>query len=160
MTSLLQNLPRWIFASASSYFSSQIVSSIPMYLEGQERRTEDLNNYTEFRLDGPYVNQCSPKDYKVWMEINILIVCDIDPQDFHKIYRMCGTVLASFNAIPISKLGDGPNDDQSLIDCMILTKTGDQREATRVSHFGRLQPDKPLLASGIEGHYSFYVKGQ
>jgi hypothetical protein len=155
-----ENLPRWIFASASKFFTAQLQQNeIPVFLEGQERQTEGILDYIEFRLDGPYLVECTKDEYKVNIEVNLLIVTMIDLQDFHKLYRICGYALECFKAIPIYKYGDGIDDDQSYIGCMIVPRTADQREATRVSHFGRLEPDKPILQSSIEGHYSFYVTG-
>lgn len=157
--SFQSNLPRWVTASCAQFFKLRIGDQANLFLEGQERRTEALSQWLEFRLDGPYVVELSQNYFKVNIEINMLCVAQIDLTDFYKIHKLAGIALDCFVAIPIYKYGDGPDDDQSLIDCMIITRSTDQREAIRVSHFGRVNPDQKILQSSVEGHYHLYVTG-
>lgn len=157
MTNFELNLPRWIYASASLFFKNTIAGRLPLYLEGQERRTEDVTNHLEFRLDGPYVCEPTQGDYSIEFEINVLVVSKCDGVDHHKLYKDCGIALQCFKAIPIYKYGDGPDDDQSVLECALLVKGTDQRDAIRVSHFGKVDPSKQCLQSSVEGHYHFFV---
>lgn len=159
MTNFELNIPRWIYASCSLFFKNTINGRLPMYLEGQERRTQDESNFLEFRLDGPYVYEPQGGLYNIQFEINVLVASQVDGRDHHKLYKDCGVALQCFKAIPIYKLGDGPDDDQSLLECALLTKSTDQREAVRVSHFGKIDPAKQCLQSSVEGHYHFFVNG-
>lgn len=157
ISSFQQHLPRWIYASCSSAFKTRL-GDMSMYLEGESRRTENETDFVEFRLDGPYITELSKGYFRVDFEINLLISCQQNRKDFHKLYKDCGVALQCFNEpISIFKLGDGDNDDQTLIDCAILPRSKDQREAVRVSHFGKVDPAKPLLQSSVEGHYHFFV---
>lgn len=152
------NLPRWVYASASKAFSDRIAQRLPLYFEGQERRTEHEGSFLEFRLDGPYVLELSKDYFRIDCEINILVVSQVDGHDHHKLYKDCGIALQCFkDPITIYRYGDGPDDNQSVLECMTVTRSSDQREAVRVSHFGKLDPNKPILQSSVEGHYHFFV---
>lgn len=151
------NLPRWIFASASKFFNDTIAGTLPMYFEGQSRRTDNEQDYLEFRLDGPYVQELSKDYFKVEFEINILVVSHTNGNDFHKLYRDCGIALNCFKPFSIFKLGDGIDDTGDYIECATIPRSKDQREAIRVSHFGKIDPVKPVVQSSVEGHYHFFV---
>ena len=161
MLNLELNLPRWIYASAAKAFNANVNTKIPIYYEGQDRQTQKESDFFEFRLDGPFVNKTTATDYFVDVEINILVVSQIDAKDTQKIYKNCGVALQYFtNAIPIYKYGDGPSDDGTLLACMNLVRPRDQRDYVRVAHFGRLDPNKPVLQASVEGHYHFFVTGK
>lgn len=148
------NISRWVYASTSLFVSNVINKRLPLYLEGQERRTQDEANFLEFRLDGPFVYECTQGDYVIDFDINILVMSQIDNKDHHKLYKDCGVALECFKAIPIYKLGVASYDDQSLIGCALITQ---QRDAIRVSHFGKLDPNKMCLQSSVEAHYNLLV---
>lgn len=152
------NITRWIYASASKFFSDTVAGRLPMYFEGQSRRTEDEKDYLEFRLDGPYLSELTQGYFKVEFEINVLVTSHSNGKDFHKLYRDCGVALQCFRPFSIFKLGsDSEVDDQTLVECAVIPRSTDAREAIRVSHFGKIDPVKPVLQSSIEGHYHFFV---
>lgn len=155
-----RNWPRWIFASASKYFSDLIVPTCPLFIEGASRDPTVQKDFIEFRLDGPYVNEASKNCFYIDCEINLLVHCYKNDSDLHKIYRLCGAALAAFTpAFPVYKYGNGDADDQSILECMQLVRSNDQREAVRVSHFGQLDPSKKLMQSSVEGHYKMLLHG-
>lgn len=149
---LRSNWPRWIVASVAQWFDANR-QGLPMFMEGEDH-LENQSNYIELRVDGPYVLETSRGFYQMLVEINVFVASAKNSEDLYKIYRDCGTVVACFaGAIGVFKLGDGIDDDQSLLGCLVMVRSGDQREALRVSHFGQVAATTPIMRSSVEGHY-------
>ena len=149
----ISNWPRWIVASVARWFDARR-QGIPMFLEG-ENHEEGKADYIELRVDGPYVLELSQGFFRLDVEINVFVVSAKNSDDLYKIYRDCGTVAAAFGGgvIDVFKLGDGIDDDQSQLGCLVLVRSGDAREALRVSHFGQVSAVTPILRSSVEGHF-------
>jgi hypothetical protein len=146
------NWPRWLFASITKYFNDNR-NNIAMFIEGQDRETERLDSYFELRIDGPFILQQSKDYWQLDVEINVLICVTKSRTDFHKQFRLQGALAKLFTDIPIYKLGDGPDDDQTILGCLKLSPSQNFRDAVRVSNFGQIQPELPLLQSTIEAHF-------
>lgn len=154
-----EHWPRWVMASAAKHFDDR-KQSLFMYVEGFDRTTEQESDYIEFRLDGPYINELSQNYYRLDTEINILIVSMVNDQDIYRIHRHCGLVSRIFfDPIMVYKYGAGADDDGSLLGCMQLVQSLDQREFVRVTHFGKIDPAKPILQSSVEGHFHLFLHG-
>lgn len=146
------NWPRWIVASVAQHFDAGR-QGLPMFMEGEDHE-ENVADYIELRIDGPYILELSRQYFQLDIEINVFVISSKNAEDLYKIYRDCGTVAACFSgAISVFKLGDGIDDDQSLLGCLIRSNSHDQREAVRVSHFGQVSAVTPIMRSSVEGHY-------
>jgi len=149
------NWPRWIFASISKHLKALEPSDFKLYIEGQTRNTRDLQNFFEFRMDGPKYQPMSKGHYEAYIEVNLLVQSVMDDKDYHKIHRyvgLCATYLDGADPIPIYKLGNGIDDDQSFIDCLNLT-AGDGGERLVIAHFGIVDPKVRLEQASVEAHY-------
>ncbi len=148
-----QNLPRWIFASASKYFSSVATNNgLHYFVEGTTRKTKEHQKYIEFRLDGPHFTQLSKNYYRIDVEINILWSFNQDDEDFHEPERLKGILIDAMQDICIYKYGDGPYDDDSFVDTLQLKQ--DNRTSTRANNFGQVRKDVRLMQGTVEGTYS------
>lgn len=143
-----KNWERWIFASVSKHFDTYR-ESVPLYIEGQERQTQLLDEFIELRVDGPYFKEVSKGCTKIDIEINLLC-CVKKNNDNFRIHKLTGVVAAAFKPeIFVYKFGDDPLE---LWECLRLRS--DKREAVIVSHFGQPDPDLPLMQATVEGHYT------
>jgi len=125
-----------------------------MFIEGQLRNTRELKDFIELRIDGPDQTELSKDFWKVYIEINVLVQSAQDDADYHRIYNSVGVVTAAFEqTISIFKLGDGDDDDDSLVGCFNLLGDNEARERIKISHFGQVGPDTGIFQSSIEGHY-------
>lgn len=153
-----QNWPRWIFASIHKHFLAER-QGLTLFVEGLNH-VEDQSDYLELRVDGPYFRELTKDNFKIELEINVLIASSRTESDFHKIHRDCGIVVTAFNkTIKIFKLGNGVEDDQSLLGCLQMVRSGDAREALRTSHFGQIQSNTPVMRASVEGHYFMNLHG-
>ena len=50
------NWGRWIYASVCDHFETYR-DTLHMFLEGQHRETDELQQFFELRVDGPYYTQ-------------------------------------------------------------------------------------------------------
>ncbi|KKL98312.1 hypothetical protein LCGC14_1825690 [marine sediment metagenome] len=142
---------RWCYASINTHFNSR-KESYDMYIEGDERTTQDDAEFAELRIDGPFIGIPQKYLYYLDVEINILCQTHVDPRNHYKAQIMVGTFMRAFrNIIPVYKFGDGPLDDGSLLECFHLQR--DRKEKIDVGYFGIIRPDTKILQTTVEGHY-------
>lgn len=149
------NWTRWILASTSVYFDTNI--DLPMFLEGQERNTNDDKNFFEFRIDGPNYTERTRDDWRVYVEINLLVQTTMIITDFHKHHKNLGVVAAPFGNIEIFRCGNGPGDDDSLLGCLQLIQNDRTRERVVTSNFGQIEPDVKVQQGTVEGHFEMFL---
>lgn len=118
------------------------------------RRTSDLKDFFELRVDGPYYTELSKGFWRVYIEINVLIQSAQDKIDRFRIYKTAGVVAAAFERIiSIFKYGDEVGDDDSLVGCLKLLGDKEARERIQISHFGQVEPQTGISQSTVEAHY-------
>lgn len=153
-----QNLPRWIFASVSKHFDARR-QGIPMFIEGQLRKTRAEEDFIELRVDGPYYTEISKGFWNVYIEINVLVQAAQDQADYHRIHKLVGVVAAAFTqVISILKLGDNVGDDDSLVACLKLLGDKEKRERIQISHFGQVEPETGIFQATVEAHYEAQIR--
>lgn len=152
---------RWIHASAAKHFKAAAVAATPelhMHVEGFKRQTEELEEWIEFRLDGPYYKEYNRGHYQANVEINVAVMVTEQGDDAYRIHDINGIVAAAFTfGIPVFKLGPSsdPENDGSYWGC--LTLLPGERERIQTSIFGKIRPDTDLLQSTVEGHYRLFI---
>jgi hypothetical protein len=147
-------MTRWIFASLSLNFNQAAIdANIPMFIEGQDRETADLQQYYEFRMNGPRFIEVNKNFWHADVEIDILCIQKRTEKNNHLIYDLCGIMFAAcIPSIPVYKFGNGPDDNSTVqVGCINLTKHLDDR--ILVTHLGQLGPDLVELQSSIEAYY-------
>ncbi len=155
-----KNWPRWIFASVTNHFDSNL-ETYDIFYEGQKRSAENFQtDLVEVRMDGPRFLQLGVTEWHADIEINLLVQAAINDEDFHKIHRMVGIVATGFHpGIQVFKYGSGVDDDDSLLGCLDLVQDRRSREFLTISHFGQIDPDKLLMQATVEGHYKTQLTG-
>ena len=160
MSQINPNWDRWIFASVSNHFNTLAIAvPLPLFIEGQHRDTREIKDFFELRLDGPRMTEVSANNWQIRIEINCLVQSAMDETNYHRIRQNTGVVAAMFTGIGIFKYGDGLDDDQSQIGCMILLQDKRGRDFLEISHFGQIEPATKLLQSTVEGHYEMCQEG-
>jgi predicted transport protein len=149
------NWARWIFASVSSFFDSK-KSTLDMFVEGTDMlgRRKD-KDYIEFRMNGPSGTEVSKAYWRLDFEVNVLVCSLKDEKNFHRLLSNIGIVTSMFfGAIPIYKLGSGPDDDpkEMLEDCAV------REEEIRVNQYGQFDPALPVLQATVESSYKIYLE--
>jgi len=151
--SLNQNLTRWIIASISKHFEDR-KQSLTVFIEGQIRKTRELLDFLELRIDGPNQTELSKGFWQVYVEINVLVQSAQNAANYHRIYNSVGIAVAAFTqSISILKLGTAVGDDGSLVGCLNLQGDKEARERIQISHFGQVEPETGIFQSSVEGHY-------
>jgi len=143
---------RWLAASIGIHFSA-VKGDYTLYIEGDERDTDDLRTFGELRVDGPFIKTLPNRLYYLDVEINILIQSHMDPQDLYAGLKAVGQFATGFeNVIKVYKFGDGPNDDDTLLGCLRLM-TSKNDNTIDISQFGIIRQDTRITQYTIEGHY-------
>lgn len=156
MSVIIQNTPRWIFASVSKHFDAH-KQTLKLYIEGMHRGTRDDKDFIELRVDGPYFTELSKGYWRIYSEINVLVQSAMDDTDFHRIWKDIGIVSAAFINLIVYKYGDGPDDDDSQLGCMKLISSARGKERLQVSYFGKIAPSVEIHQATVEGHYEMYL---
>ena len=146
------NWYRWIVASILKHFDA-VKGDYSLYIEGDERDTDNLGHFAEIRTDSPFISQpCKGVKY-LDMEINLLIQSVMDPEDLYKGMRVVGQFVQGFTqAIKVYKYGNEPQDDGSLLGCL-RTRKKRYEDTIDIGNFGIVHQDTKLTQYTIEGHY-------
>ncbi len=145
------NWARWIYSSVVVHFNNNR-GTLPMFVEGDNRETQNVNKYFELRVDGPYSTEISRNYYKLEIEIGTVVCSIMQNIELYTQAELSGQVAKIFTpTIEVYKFGDGPDDDGSLLACLYL-KQG-RKEKLEIKHIGRVSPDTRLNRSIVEGHY-------
>lgn len=145
---------RWIHASLFTYFDTYSkANGITIHFEAQDRNTAGKKDWIEARWDGPRAVELSRKNWRLDIEVNVLVSSVIGRDDTHKHKKQVGLVQAAYiRAIPIYKYGDNTEiDTQELLGCLQLRS--DDQEAIVTSYFGKIETDVVLEQSTVEAHY-------
>lgn len=154
-TTLVDHWPRWVVASVLKHFNARR-RHVPMYAEGQEQ-PENLAEWYEVRVDGPYIKRHPNHFYEIGIEVNVLITTAVNNNQFYTHNSNVGTIVAAFDrAIPLFKLGAGVDDTGEQWGCLTLSNA--ERDALRVTNFGQMASHTSMLRSSVEGHYYTQVK--
>lgn len=152
-----RHITRWINASVNQHFDSLIGNILPIYVEGDTRDTRSLTDYLEIRIDGPRIKEFSRGWFEIYAEINIVITSKIDDKQLYRIHTDIGVVLEAMDRkIPLYRLGNGVDDDQTLIGCFKLIS--DSRNSLDVIQLGRKLKETPLMTAIVEGHYDMKIE--
>jgi len=148
------NWDRWIFASVSQHFEDRR-GTVPLYIEGMHRETNELEEFIELRIDGPWFTEISRNCWKIFVEINVLCQVVMNNQNFHRMRALTGLVSRIFDrCIKVYKFGNNLQDDQSQF-CVLQRQDGGKgREKIQISHFGQIEPKLQLEQATVEAHYS------
>lgn len=143
---------RWIFTSISKHFNDR-KRDLTMFIEGQWRKTRGLKDFIELRVDGPRITEVSKGYWKIYCEVNMAIQSTMDDKDNHRIEKSIGIVVMAFSDIYVYRLGDGPQDDGSLLGCLKLIQDIPTRERLQVYRLGQVDNVDKLMQAVVEGHY-------
>lgn len=150
-----ENWERWCKISVVKHFDNG-KGDTSLFVEGFRRATEELADYIEVRVDGPYNRENVKNQWRLYFEVNILVVVKTNPdQDPYRINRLTGRVTGLFtDDICVRKWGNTEPDDLTLIGHLSLVPRANER--IQVSHFGKIRPDTDIVQASVEGHYHIF----
>lgn len=142
-----ENWARWLKASCAKHFDS-LRQGVPLYIDGMDRDTAHLKNFGEFRMDGPRTEELSMNEYKLIVTINILVQHTMNEADLYGFERRMGIFHAAFTSvIDAYRFGDGPDDDQSYLGCLLRS------EPIKYSNFGVTDATVRAQQGTLEARY-------
>lgn len=149
------NWQRWITASLNKNFNDVLSDAdqpLPLYIEGTDRRTNELQTYAELRVDGPYYVELSKGYWQIDVDIDVLIDHKVNNEDLYAMQRAIGTVLAAFTTdIPVFMYGDGTDDDpMTQLGCFKLLP---DEEPIRVTNFGQPKLENREYQATVNAKY-------
>jgi len=148
-----------VFASICKHFDGKR-QGIPLYIEGQTRNTRNQEDFLELRVDGPQFTELSHNEWKIYIEVNILVQSVMDDKNYHRIHQNVGIVAAAFSDIEVFKYGKLPGDNQELWTCIQLVQNERSRQQINIFHFGQVDKQTRLMQAAVEGHYQTFLKGE
>lgn len=157
------NWTRWIFASVTDHFSSNVMTpnEIPFITEGIHERDTlfmDSPDRAEIRINGPFARELSVRFWRIWVDINILVTSYMgsDTKDAYTLERNLGLVHEfADTSIEIRRYGTGVGDDGTLLGC--LRPRSDKNSSIREIHFGQINTIDRLKQSEVDGRYIMHL---
>lgn len=152
---------RWIFSSVAQYVKSVADDNdLPLLVEGVEDRLSSKireTTHAEVRVNGPLLKEISAGYWRLYVSINILIQDYMDAShNAYDLFRHCGVFAEALSdVIPITKCGEGVDEDGDLVGCLSLRPELSQSVA--VDHFGQLKEDVRLRQSNVRGEFVMYL---
>ncbi len=153
-----EHWPRWVFASFSKHFADKFTASgLPFFVEGDDRDTAELQDFAEFRMDGPRIRELSKGYFRLFVPVNILVQSSMNDQSTHRLHTSLGKVLDAFtDSIVVFKLGATPIiDDGTSLVCMVQLR--EKLDELRVNHFGQVDTASRIQQASVEGHYEGFI---
>jgi len=148
---------RWIVASIAKHFDGY-KGTYHLYIEGDERDTDEMRDFAELRTDGPDITRVCKQLMYLDIQVNILIQSHMDPSDLYAGARAVGIFSRGFTkSINVYKYGSGPNDDDSLLGCLVI-RTKRNENTVDIGNFGIIHQDARITQFTIEGHYRLELK--
>lgn len=141
------NWPIWIASSVSEYINNNR-GSTPLFVEGQERDTEDLKDFYELRVNGPDSVEVQKDVWNLYFEVNIIVQSIVDGLDLYRHRRLEGAIASKLTNIPIYDY-----DTDELIECAKILQDRKGRDLLEINNFGQIDPEKRIIQSCIEAHY-------
>lgn len=147
------NWERWIFASISKHFDDRR-QGVELFIEGQKQKVPSPPDLFELRVDGPDFTQVSALDWEIHIEVGVLVNATNDQKDYHRIHKLCGIITEAFTDIPVYRYGDGVDDDDSFLGCLLLQQDLGSRKSIQVTPFGKTDVAVPIMQSSVEAKFA------
>jgi hypothetical protein len=161
--------PRWIVSSVAQHFAARddivLISNenditrtladgnLPLFVEGQNRRSREIERLLELRIDGPSFVQQTKDKWQGIVIVNALIQIGQPTSDLWTLQRAQGIVATAFTDILIYKYGPDTVDTGDLLGCLKLIQNDLKGDLIEINNFGPMTNDAELQQSAIEGKY-------
>lgn len=154
-----KNWSRWIHASVGDYFTNHFgAESLPLFIEGQHRDTNDLQHFAELRIDGPRLTEVSKDCWLFRVEVNILLTSNMNDGNYHTIQQNVGIAQSGFVNIDVFRYGNfSAEDDDSFLGCLRLIQDRTSRSFLEANQFGQIDIKTHILQATVEGHYKMLL---
>lgn len=150
------NIARWIRASVNKHFNS-VLSTTSVLVENDPdkiTKTKSKSNYVEVRINGPHTSFGTQDESRQDVEVSIMCTVLLT-DDLYLIDRLVGFVQAAMIGFPVKKLGDGMDDDQSQLGCLVLRS--DVPHPVDAIQWGQLDANNKITQSVVEGYYTMQL---
>jgi len=152
------NWARWIFASLADYLKTvATLNGVKALIEGVDDRTDEImqaSEHVEIAITGPFSRELSRDYYELKVGVRVLIQSRMDspPKNRYTPQRIAGLYHEAMDAaIAVYKYGANPEDDQTLLGCLL--PSNDKNNPIRVYHFGQMTPTDRLCQSMVDCWY-------
>lgn len=158
--------PRWITSSIAKYLDTNVATpaSLPFLVEGVDDRTqefEEASDRAECRINGPWTSELSKDYWRVWVDINLMLTCNMDgsQKNAYRLEEIAGKFLNALDTVIATyRLGSSavdPQNDGSLLGC--LRSRSGKNDSIRIIHFGQINKTDRVRQAVVDGRYVMYL---
>lgn len=146
----LTDVPIWVTASIRKTIIDRCAGRVPLFFEGDDRKTNKEKQFIEARIDGPYIEHVGTKnEISLYSEVNLLVTMTRNESNLYEFQKLLGIATQILNTdICIYKIGH-PNYNQ-LFFCTLSLMSSDKIQN---SYFGQIDPNVQVFQSTTEAHY-------
>jgi hypothetical protein len=154
----LLHIKRWITASIKHHLERNFLTEgLYLYVEGDDRLTNDKREYLELRIDGPYVKPNGSKgEYCAYVEVNILSNVTRKEEEGYNRENIQGVILHMLAydicVYKMGNVGKKTIDDESQFGILQLIPS----DQIKLSDFGMIDPNTEVYQAVGEAHYEMY----
>lgn len=149
---------RWIFASVAKHFEGY-KQSLGFYVEGEYKDTNTASSGLELRLDGPQITAQSGGDYRLEVEVNLLIKTFVAGSAHQHQVDLGIGLMGYTKCIPVYAYGSGIEDTGALIGLLQLKAQSGRRDV-EITQFGQMDSRINLQQSTIDAAYTITLEGE
>lgn len=153
------NLPRWLFSSLAKEFKTVADSlNLPYHVEGvdEDEFFKFSNDSVLFRMTGPvaFTGTAAEDDewYSVELQILLTDLMNLKTDNAYDVLDWAGVFQARMlEALQITRTGNGPEDDGTLIGCLQPDPT--LRNNIRTVNYGVLDREDRVRQFSVNGKF-------
>jgi len=132
-------------------------AGLSVYIEGEDRETDGLEDYAELRYTGPRFNELSKDYWQIDIDVDVFVVSKSKNSNIYTHETNIGIVTAAFTEdLGVFELGPGPDDDPlSQIGCLLLVRP--PGGGITVTNFGLPKDQVRLRQASVDATYRMNI---
>lgn len=141
----------WVIASVSQHFQAKATTKgITMFHEGDDRNTQNLEEFVEFRCQGPFITQQSLDCFRLEVEVQMLISVKKGGTNVYRIHEIAGWFQSI--ALHICIYDKGVTREEYTHQFDLLPQDGPKGKV-RWHYLGQVEPNINLLQGVLVANY-------
>lgn len=155
------NMNRWIMASCRTWFENNKLNDIKIFYEYTKHKDIDdhttkyeIQQYGEFRMDGPDYKQITKNEQWYDVIINVLVTQTLNEGNSDEVELLIGSIAVCFaECIPVFRYGSSDNILNDNTQIGVLKRVNQKSGEVNVARFGQANPDTQITQASIESNY-------
>lgn len=141
------NWHKWIYASIAKHF---VIPNVTIFVVGDDRKTADLSEWVELRIEGPHTSEESQSSYKLDVKISLMVNVVKTAANIYRPHEIAGKLTQLMTTISVLDYGRefDPYNPFAVQFCLPLVSS------VRWAFLGQANPDVNVVQGVVSANYS------